>query len=131
MNDVEVIERLTKVETKVEQHDKDILESKENDKNMNRLITSIEVMATQMSGFCGRMDGMEKSLLTVAKGQVDLSEKVDNKISDFKEELLEVKNAPAQQLSKNVNKIKVGAIGVIVGILVTGLVGVIITYLAK
>lgn len=88
-------ERLGRLQVQVNTNTNDILKLKEENKDIHRIATSIEVMAVEMKGFNTQIEDVKKSVAKVDGRITTLDSKVDN-----------VKNAEGNKLISRWDNIK-------------------------
>ena len=95
MNGVTTDERLGRLEVQVETNTNDILDIKEENKDIHRIATSVEVLATEMRGFSSQMEEVKESVA-----------KVDDRITTLDKKVDIVSNAEGNKLVSRWDKIK-------------------------
>jgi archaellum component FlaC len=86
-NDVEIIERLTRVEAQTTNNTTDIADLKEETKAINKIANSVEIMAIEM------------------KGMGENITRIDNKVSGLTAKVSDIESAPVKTKAQIVDKV--------------------------
>lgn len=86
-NDVEIIERLTRVESQTTNNTTDIADLKDETKAINKIANSIEIMAIEM------------------KGMGENITRIDNKVSGLTSKVNDIESAPTRTKAQVVDKV--------------------------
>lgn len=102
----------------------EIKEIRKENKILHELMTAVKVIAEKMSSIEEKVDDVKSKTDDNCNAQRDFEEK-------FTTQLNEIKNAPASQLFKNWNQIKVAAVSAVATLVTTGAAYVVFTYIAN
>lgn len=86
-NDIEIVERLTRVEAQTTNNTTDIADLKEETKAINKIANSVEIMAIEM------------------KGMGENITRIDNKVSGLTSKVNDIESAPTRTKAQVVDKV--------------------------
>lgn len=107
-NDIEIVERLTRVEAQTTNNTTDIADLKEETKAINKIANSVEIMAIEM------------------KGMGENITRIDNKVSGLTSKVNDIESAPTRTKAQVVDKV----ITILGTAVTTGIIAFLLTQVA-
>ena len=107
-NDIEIVERLTRVEAQTINNTTDIADLKEETKAINKIANSVEIMAIEM------------------KGMGENITRIDNKVSGLTSKVNDIESAPTRTKAQVVDKV----ITILGTAVTTGIIAFLLTQVA-